>query len=135
MAISFNHIYGDSSIRHNNSNGIDLVSDGKTLALQWDASSYILDGFAVTSMEVIRHHAGVHLAGDSFMTQVPTGQRVNINLTSTGPVKIGPASALNTLFCNANDLPVEELLKLAYQKIDARAEVEENLTNDTEVSL
>ena len=118
----------------NNHRGVNLVSDGKTLAMRWNDHSFLMNGFAITELRVEYITQEVSLGG-RYISPMPTGQRVRIQLSSVGPVKVGPASALDNLFLNANDLSVEELLKLAYQKIDARAEAEENLANAKEVSL
>jgi len=117
MPISYNTEYGGFAMDRNNHHGINLVSDGKTLAMRWNHSSFIFSGFDVIHMECQDYPARV----------------VNLHLISRGPVKVGPASALDNLFLNANDLSVDELLKLAYQKIDARAEAEE-FTQGIEVS-
>ena len=134
MPISFNHNYGRHSLDCINNHGVDLVSDGKTLAMRWGDHSFLMNRFAISELRVEERiealPPGGHYKG------VPTGKTVHIQLSSVGPVKVGPASVLDNLFLNANDLSVDELLRLVYQKIDARAEAEGNINiNPTEVSI
>jgi hypothetical protein len=134
MPISFNHNYGGFALDCNNHRGVDLVSDGKTLAMRWDHHSFLMNGFAVTELKVEERVQESSLG--RHYNRAPTGRIVHLHLSSVGPVKVGPASALNNLFLNADDLSVDELLKLAYQKIDSRAEAEDNINiNPTEVSI
>lgn len=123
MGISYDHHYGGSVIADNNARGISLISDGKILAMRWDTYAYVMSGFAVTNMTHYSERQPWSMGNDihSFVT----GQHIEVSLTSCGPVKTIPASQLDNLFLNANDLSVDELLKLAYQKIDKRA-AEEN---------
>lgn len=133
MPVSFNHNYGKFALDCNNHRGVDLVSDGKTLAMQWDGHSFFMGGFSVTSMQIEHTTQSDSGARSGYYTRRgETGRIVHIELSSVGPVQIGPASAFDNIFRNANDLSVDELLKLAYQKIDARAEEEDIITNTTE---
>jgi hypothetical protein len=134
MPISFTHDYGGFALDRNNHRGVNLVSDGKTLAMRWDQSSFILSAFDISHLEYQESPGDFYTMGGS-TRQVATKQEIHLHLVSRGPIKVGPASALDNLFLNANDLSVDELLKLAYQKIDARAEAEESFTNAKEVSL
>jgi hypothetical protein len=79
-----------------------------------------MSGFSVTKMTHYSEAPAGHFA-----------KSIEISLTSCGPVTILPASQLDNLFLNANDLSIDELLKLAYQKIDAREQVEEELSRPT----
>lgn len=108
----------------NNHRGVNLVSDGKTLAMRWDHQSFVMERFAITELRSESTMQDFNIVGDPFPIRKKTGERVHIQLSSVGPVKVGPAHALDNLFLNANELSVDELLKLAYQKIDARAEAE-----------
>jgi hypothetical protein len=125
MAISYDHYYGGSVIAHNNEIGVNLLSDGRTLAMRWEDRAFIMSGFSVTNMTDYTEHMDVSFIGDLSPRHVPKSRHIEVSLTSCGPVKVVPASQLDTLFLNANDLSVDELLKLAYKKIDKRS-TEEN---------
>jgi hypothetical protein len=127
MGVSFDYDYGKSALNANNDRGVYLVSDGKTLAMQWDQHSFLMSGFAITALNVESITQNVNFWGETDSRRIETGKVVHLQLSSVGPVKVGPASALDNLFLNANDLSVDELLKLAYQKINARAEAEDNI--------
>jgi hypothetical protein len=122
MPIHYDHHYGGSTIAHNNDVGINLISDGTILAMRWDQHAFVMSGFEVTNMT--HHTSSREFSLGNYPTNVVTGQHIEVSLTSRGPVKMMPASQLDTLFLNANALSVDELLKLAYRKIDKRAEEE-----------
>jgi len=91
--------------------------------MRWDHYSFMFSDFDVTYLEQRQDVYNIDTPLHS-MTQKVGRKEIEVHLVSRGPVKVGPASALDNLFLNANDLSVDELLKLAYQKIDARAEAE-----------
>lgn len=122
MGISYDVHYGGSTIDDNNAEGINLISDGKILAMRWNDQAFVMPRFEVTNMTHYQERMPWSMGG---LTQdVVTGQRIEVSFTSRGKVKMMPASQLDTLFLNANDLSVDELLQLAYRKIDKRAEEE-----------
>lgn len=112
--VVFSHTSSDADHRRFNEQGVNLVSDGKQLALRWGERSFLLSSFVVAELSV---ETGL------------VGKQLSIHLKSAGSVKTAGRHALDDVFLNAAELSVDELLKLAYQKIDKRAEQEDTTSN------
>ena len=129
--VVFSHTSSDADHRRFNEQGVNLVSDGKQLALRWGERSFLLSSFVVAELSVetglgdydyIMSHTGRAYPH-------PVGKQLSIHLKSAGSVKTAGRHALDDVFLNAAELSVDELLKLAYQKIDKRAEQEDTTSN------
>jgi len=123
--ITFSDHYGASTCAANSENGINLVSDGKTIALNWEHVGYIVPRFEVTQLQVHRQEQQVTLGG--WRRYTPTVQCLEFTIRSRGPVQKVFGGELKKLFLNAHDLSVEQLLALAYQKVESREDKESEL--------
>ena len=129
--VVFSHTSSDADHRRFNEQGVNLVSDGKQLALRWGERSFLLSSFVVAELSVetgLGHHDWV-MSDTGSAHPHPVGKQLSIHLKSAGSVKTAGRHALDDVFLNAAELSVDELLKLAYQKIDKRAEQEDTTSN------
>ncbi len=129
--VVFSHTSSDADHRRFNEQGVNLVSDGKQLALRWGEKSFLLSSFVVAelSVETGLTNYGSILDPGGFSHQYLRSKQLSIHLKSTGSVKTADRHALDDVFLNAAELSVDELLKLAYQKIDKRAEQEDTTSS------
>lgn len=125
--VVFSHTSSDADHRRFNEQGVNLVSDGKQLALRWGERSFLLSSFVVTELSVETGLSRCDPVWDNgrYYLQSAVGKQLSIHLKSAGSVKTADRHALDDVFLNAAELSVDELLKLAYQKIDKRAEQED----------
>ncbi len=129
--VVFSHTSSDADHRRFNEQGVNLVSDGKQLALRWGEKSFLLSSFVVAELSVktgLTDYSSM-LDPVGFSHQYLRSKQLSIHLKSTGSVKTADRHALDDVFLNAAELSVDELLKLAYQKIDKRAEQEDTTSS------
>ncbi len=129
--VVFSHTSSDADHRRFNEQGVNLVSDGKQLALRWGEKSFLLSSFVVAELSVktgLTDYSSM-LDPVGFSHQYLRSKQLSIHLESTGSVKTAGRHALDDVFLNAAELSVDELLKLAYQKIDKRAEQEDTTSS------
>lgn len=100
-----------------------LFSDGEKLAVGFEAYDrmFLLNSYYVRELsmhcDVVDVNPGV-LRG--FREQIATGQRVEFTVSSIGRVSDIPFKEGVKLFRGADDLSVNELLALAFQKMEDR---------------
>jgi hypothetical protein len=129
--VAFSHTSSDADHRRFNEQGVNLVSDGKQLALRWGEKSFLLSSFVVAELSVetgLTDYSSM-LDPVGFSHQYLRSEQLSIHLKSAGSVKTAGRHALDDIFLNAAELSVDELLKLAYQKIDKRAEQEDTTSS------
>ena len=129
--VVFSHTSSDADHRRFNEQGVNLVSDGKQLALRWGEKSFLLSSFVVAELSVetgLTDYSSM-LDPVGFSHQYLRSKQLSIHLESAGSVKTAGRHALDDVFLNAAELSVDELLKLAYQKIDKRAEQEDTTSS------
>ena len=84
-----------------------LFADGQSLAITNGAFTYIMPGYYVQGVEVTHN--------------IHEGSYMDIHLRSVGPLKSCSAHEVETIFKNANDLTVDDLLKLINARMEERA--------------
>jgi hypothetical protein len=117
--MKFTHHYGGSSLDEVNWNN-RLFADGQSLAITNGAFTYIMPGYSVQSVQVTREDIGVTLIGDSNRRSQRGSSYMDIHLRSRGPLKACSAYEVEAIFKNANDLSVDDLLKLIYERMEQR---------------
>lgn len=83
-----------------------LISDGKTLALGFHERFVVVRGFYLKNLSFTQDYAG--------MTEL------DFSVVAGKCESIYNSNEVRTIFQNAADLSVDELLKLAYQRMDQR---------------
>lgn len=98
-----------------------LFADGQSLAITNRAFTYIMPGYSVESVQVT--HGEVEITGvhDQYRRFQRDGSYMDIHLRSRGPLKSCSAHEVETIFKNANDLSVDDLLKLINARMEERA--------------
>lgn len=84
-----------------------LYADGDRLAIDSYGFTYLLEGFAITALEMTNDIRG-------------GGAYLELTIRSRGPVKSLHSTEIAPLFVNANELSVDELLKIIYERMEQR---------------
>ena len=97
-----------------------IVSDGKQLLLKWGATDryFFAESYYVRSLSVSSNFVDVTTYGNPAF-QLKTGQTLDFEITSGSFKCIDNKEALQ-LFRTAESMSVNELLSLAYQKLNNR---------------
>ena len=98
-----------------------LFSDGEKLAVGFEAYGrmFLLNSYYVRELSTHYDFVDIDILG-GFREQVTTGQRVEFTVSSSGRVSDIPFKEGVRLFRGADDLSVNELLALAFQKMEDR---------------
>lgn len=98
-----------------------LFSDGDRLAVGFEAYDrmFLLDSYYVRELSMNHDSVDIDICG-GFREQVTTGQRVEFTVLSGGHVSSIPFKEGVKLFRGADTLSVNELLALAFQKMEKR---------------
>lgn len=98
-----------------------LFSDGEKLAVGFEAYDrmFLLNSYYVRELSMHCDVVDVAALG-GFCEQIATGQRVEFTVSSIGRVSDIPFKEGVKLFRGADDLSVNELLALAFQKMEDR---------------
>lgn len=99
-----------------------LLSDGERIAVGYEAydSMYLLEQYRVTDLSFHTDLINVMFCDGVFNRQITTGQRIEFTISSYGKCSSVPFNEGMKLFRNADSLSVNELLALAFQKMEAR---------------
>lgn len=99
-----------------------VFSDGQKLAVSWPGtnSCLLLSSYYVSSVETNTDFVDVQTLAGQFTYQFPVSDRVEINIRSAGEYSILPKEEADKIFLNANSMSVNELLAIAYRKMDER---------------
>jgi hypothetical protein len=98
-----------------------LFSDGEKLAVGFEAYDrmFLLNSYYVQGLSMHHDYVDINVLG-GFREQVTTRQRVEFTVSSIGRVSDVPFKEGIKLFRGADDLSVNELLALAFQKMEDR---------------
>jgi hypothetical protein len=116
----FTQHYGTASLRQVNFEN-RLFADGQSLAITKGAFTYIMPGYSVESVQVTHGEVDVTPVGSQLRRFERGGSYMDIHLRSVGPLKSCSAHEVETIFKNANDLTVDDLLKLINARMEERA--------------
>ena len=101
-----------------------LLSDGRQMAVGWPMlnQAFLLSAFHVSSVDVRNDEFTIRSYSDSgfFQHQVSGPQSIEITLFSSGPVSLAPYEEVLRLFRGTDQLSVNELLAIVYQKMNKR---------------
>lgn len=109
MPISYTHSLGLASLTQlNNNYERKILSDGNRILLNYyEGQSFILSDHSVTGLQVTNDYT--------------LGRYMELSIISRGPIINVPFSQAAPLFLSADKLPIDELLKIVYQKMEDRA--------------
>lgn len=101
-----------------------LVADGDRMAIglgpRDEKNLYLVSDYYPVNLSIYQPHQDICVYGGSPFA-VSTGQQeVSIEIKAYGPVQSIPMEQGLKLFKNANSLSVNELLAIAYQKMENR---------------
>lgn len=99
-----------------------VFSDGQKLAVSWPGtnSCLLLSSYYVSSVETSTDFVDVQTVGGGFTHQFPVANRAEITIQSVGDYSVLSKEEADKIFLNANSMSVNELLALAYRKMDER---------------
>jgi hypothetical protein len=110
MSLNFAHHLGsDNRMR---TQRLGLFSDGETLALHFANAFHLLPNFQLRNLQMESRLEVGQLYTNTYSFEIVTFQPPIVEYSST---------KIHDLFQNANNMSVDELLKLAYHRMDARA--------------
>lgn len=104
MPINFTQHLGASSRREVMESG--LISDGRRLALGFNGLFHVVEGFWLKDVAITQRHDGI--------------TEYEFSLVAAGGIRQHTLSDVRSIFQNAADLSVDDLLKLVYQRMDER---------------
>ena len=101
-----------------------LMASGGSLAVDTGFGHVaLLQGFSIEGFTIISDH--VKLWGPELSPRlIPTRQQAEFSIVSRGPVHFLDSSRADHLFLDPINASIDELLELAYRKMDARSQRE-----------
>lgn len=108
-------------IRSSDSRGF-LLADGEKLAVSFLASQhmFLIPSYYPVSFSINTHNIEISAYGDSFPRWMPVRESIEISISGYGPIESMPLEEGMKLFRNADSMSVNELLAVAYQKMNNR---------------
>jgi|688.fasta_scaffold08513_31 hypothetical protein len=102
-----------------------LLSDGSRLAIEWPSWDQCLffDGFHVTELQCEMHQniVDVMAYGDRYPVSMSTGRSITLDLRiRCGQMEQLPLKEAHKLFRTAESMSVNDLLAVAFQKMNER---------------
>jgi hypothetical protein len=105
----------------NDSQGF-LLADGEKLAVSFPASGhmFLVPNYYPTSFSINTDSIEISAYGDSFRRYMPIRESIQIGISGYGSIQTIPFEEGMKLFRNADSMSVNELLAVAYQKMNNR---------------
>jgi hypothetical protein len=99
-----------------------LLADGEKLAVSFPASGhmFLVPNYCPTSFSINTDSIEICAYGDSFSRYKPVRESIEISISGYGPIQTIPFEEGMKLFRNADSMSVNELLAVAYQKMNNR---------------
>jgi len=79
----------------------------------------VLDDYIVSNLTIETHHNDITYVGGSFRS-IPISTSVNIEISSSGLVTTFDVATIRKNFRSADELEIDDLLKIVYRKMDQR---------------
>jgi hypothetical protein len=110
-----------TGIFSNDSRGF-LLADGEKLAVSFPASGhmFLVPNYYPASFSIDTDTIEITGYGDSFARYMPVRENIKISISGCGPIQTIPFEEGMKLFRNADSMSVNELLAVAYQKMNNR---------------
>lgn len=101
-----------------------VLSDGEKLAVGYSHYDrmYLFDAYHVKELIAYTDYVDFVSWGDPCVSQVVTGERIEFTVSSVGKSSSIPYEEGVKLFRSPKDMSVNDLLALAFQKMEARQE-------------
>jgi len=108
-------------IRSSDSRGF-LLADGEKLAVSFPASGrmFLVPSYYPVSFSISTNNIEISAYGDPFPHYMPVRESIEISISGHGPIESIPLEEGVKLFRNADSMSVNELLAVAYQKMNNR---------------
>jgi hypothetical protein len=105
----------------NDSRGF-LLADGEKLAVGFPASGhmFLVPSYYPASFSINTDSIEISAYGDSFSRHMAVRESIEIGISGYGPIQTIPLEEGMKLFRNADSMSVNELLAVAYQKMNNR---------------
>jgi hypothetical protein len=110
MSLNFAHHLGSDNLMR--AQRLGLFSDGETLAIHFANAFHLLPNFQLRNLQMESRLEVGQLYTNSYSFDI---------FTFRPPIIEHSPTKIRDLFQNANNMTVDELLKLAYRRMDARA--------------
>ena len=110
MSLNFAHHLGTDNLIRTQRFG--LFSDGETLALHFANTFHLLPNFQLRNLQMESRFEVGELYTNTYSFEI---------VTFRPPIIEHSPTKIRDLFQNANNMSVDELLRLAYRRMDARA--------------
>lgn len=110
-------------IRSNDSQGLGfLLADGEKLAVSFPAVGrmFLVPSYYPVSFSINTENIEISAYGDSFSRHMAVRESIEINISGYGPIESMSLEEGMKLFRNADLMSVNELLAVAYQKMNNR---------------
>lgn len=113
------YVAGGETLRQMNRK-FRMFTDGKRLALVNDYDAYLLEAYAITEFVIESDYHDYSFGSE--MLCLHASHRVRFAVQSQGRFKHCSSDAVRDMFLSANDMSVDDLLALAYQKLNQEEE-------------
>jgi hypothetical protein len=99
-----------------------LLADGEKLAVSFPASGHVflVPGYYPVSFSINTDNTEITAYGDRFPRHMPVRESIEISISGHGPIQAIRFEEGMKLFRNADSMSVNELLAVAYQKMNNR---------------
>lgn len=99
-----------------------LLADGEKLAVSFPASGhmFLVPSYYPVSFSINTDNIEISAYGDSFSRHMAVRESIEISISGYGPIQTIPFEEGMKLFRNADSMSVNELLAVAYQKMNNR---------------
>lgn len=99
-----------------------LLADGEKLAVSFPASGhmFLVPSYYPVSFSVNTDNIEISAYGDPFPRYMPIRESIEISISGYGPIESMRLEEGMKLFRNADSMSVNELLAVAYQKMNNR---------------